>query len=209
MGAANLLACHKTTRFIDIILRGGWEAKSMSRMFIYIEGVLHPISCAGRALAGWRDSHTNVFQPECCFITQSNETQVSNLIMKLFQCSVRDMHTRGKLWPLALCLFATLLMYLPEMRSRYPNHGVSHVLMEKSQECDIRLGQLLEWSKMVKVRFDHRNMEATLDEGQSLIPVLLERIVILEKNAKASHEVCTNLVYNQLFDVSCSVTLYS
>ena len=48
----------------------------MSRMFIYIEGVLHSISCAGRALAGWRDSHTNVFQPECCFITQSNDTQV-------------------------------------------------------------------------------------------------------------------------------------
>ena len=30
----------------------------------------------------------------------------------------------------------------------------------------------------VKVRFDHRNMEATLDEGQSLIPVLLERIML-------------------------------
>ena len=45
VGAANLLACHRTTRFIDIVLRGGWEAKSMSRMFIYIEGVMHPISC--------------------------------------------------------------------------------------------------------------------------------------------------------------------
>ena len=140
--------------------------------------------------------------------------KVSNLIMKFFQCSVRNMPTRGKLWPLALCLFATLLMYLPEMRSRYPNRGVLHVLLEKSQECDIRLGQLLEWSKMVMVRFDHRNiMEATLDEGQSLIPVLLEPIVILEKNAKASHEVCTNLVDTTiqlmsglLHDIDCIVS---
>ena len=181
----------------------------MSRMFIYIEGVLHPVSCAGRALAGWRDSHTNVFQPECCFITESNETQVSNLIMKLFQCSVRDMHTHGKLWPLALCLFATLLMHLPEMRSKYPNHGVLVVLMEKSQECDIKLGQLLEWSKAIKAQFDFRNMEATLNEGQSLIPVLLERIVILEKNAKASHEVWIQVICNRLSNVICRVILSS
>ena len=67
VGAASLLSCHKTTSFIDIVLHGGWEAKGISRLFIYIEGILYPISCAGRALSGWRDSHCSVYQPFCCF----------------------------------------------------------------------------------------------------------------------------------------------
>ena len=52
-------------------------------------------------------------------------------------------------------------------------------------------------------------MEATLNEGQSLIPVLLERIVILEKNAKASHEVWIQVICNRLSNVICRVILSS
>ena len=189
VGAASLLSSHKTTRFIDIVLRGGWEAKGISRLFIYIEGIQYPISCAGRALSGWRDSHVTVHQPECCFLNADNATQIDNLVVKLFHCSVPDMHANGKLWPLALCMFATLLMHFPEMRSKYPRHELLTILVDKANECDITLKELLEWGKAVKDKFHNSNMEANLNAGETLIPVLLEKIVVLEKVVASNQEV--------------------
>ena len=143
VGAANHLACHKTVEFIDVVLGGGWEGESISRLFIYIEGVLHPISSAGRALAGWRDSTVDVYQPVYCFMQSHNKVQIENLIIKLFQCSVQELHPRGKLWPLAKCMFATLLRYLPQLRTEYPSHSVLSVLAEKATKCDITMSDLL------------------------------------------------------------------
>ena len=109
--------------------------------------------------------------------------------MKLFQCSVQELHPRGRLWPLAKCLFATLLHYLPQLRSEYPSHSVLTVLAEKAAECDLSMSDLLRWSADVRDKFEKDNTEASHQNGETLIPVLLERIVILEKNAQKSHEV--------------------
>lgn len=130
-----------------------------------------------------------VHQPECCFLNADNATQIDNLVVKLFHCSVPDMHANGKLWPLALCMFATLLMYLPEMRSKYPRHELLTILVDKANECDITLKELLEWGKAVKDRFNDSNMEASLNVGETLIPVLLEKIVVLEKVVASNQEV--------------------
>ena len=116
VGAATLLTDHPTCKLENTIFRGGWEAKGFSRAFCYIGGIMNPISTAGRALAGWKDSRVRVHQPDCVSLLGQNETQIENLIVKLFHCSVTELHPRGKLWPLAKCLFATFLMHLSEMR---------------------------------------------------------------------------------------------
>ena len=99
------------------------------------------------------------------------------------------MHANGKLWPLALCMFATVLMYLPEMRSKYPRHELLPILLDKANECDITLRDLLEWGKAVREKFNETNMEATLNTRETLIPVLLEKIVVLEKTVTGHQEV--------------------
>ena len=86
-------------------------------------------------------------------------------------------------------MFATLLMYLPEMRSKYPRHELLTILVDKANECDITLKELLEWGKAVKDRFNDSNMEASLNAGETLIPVLLEKIVVLEKAVASNQEV--------------------
>jgi hypothetical protein len=109
--------------------------------------------------------------------------------VKLFQCSVEELHPRRRLWPLAKCLFATILLYLPQLSSTYPTHGVLSVLVEKASECDLTMAKLLQWSVHVRNKFDSDNMEASHLEGEKLIPVLFERIITLERIVKNGHEV--------------------
>jgi hypothetical protein len=104
--------------------------------------------------------------------------------VKLFQCSVEELHRRGRLWPLAKCLFAAILLFLPHLRSTYPAHGVLSVLVEKASEYDLTMANLLQSSILVRNKFDNDNMEASHQEGETLIPVLLGRIVTLERIAK-------------------------
>lgn len=124
-------------------------------------------------------------QPDCSSIPSGNETQVENLIVKLFHCSVGAMHPRGKLWPLAQCLFATYLMNLSDMRVKYPGHSTLRTVCEKSNECGTRL----EWGATVKNKFEVDNIKAVVDEGGSLLPLMLQRIVILENNVRVHQEV--------------------
>ena len=75
------------------------------------------------------------------------------------------------------------------MRSTYPNHTVLRVITENAHECGITLAVLFQWSSSVKTKFENDNMEANLREGESLMPVLLERIIILEERVRSSQEV--------------------
>ena len=150
---------------------------------------MNPISTAGRALSGWKDSRVRAHQPDCASILGQNETQIENFIVKLFHCSVTEMHPRGKLWPLAKCLFATFLMHLSEMRIKYPEHLTLKTVGEKSLECGLNINILLGWGAMIRNKWTADNMTAAIDSGESLIPILLERVVLLEKNSKAQQEV--------------------
>lgn len=69
------------------------------------------------------------------------------------------------------------------------------ILIDKANECDISLKELLEWGKAVKERFNESNMEASLNTGETLIPVLLEKIVVLEKVVASNQEVHLNVIY--------------
>ena len=60
---------------------------------------------------------------------------------------------------------------------------------EKSQECGLSLSILLEWGTLIRNKFDADNIVAVVNDGGSLLPLLLERIVVLEKNARVQHEV--------------------
>ena len=173
----------------DTIFRGGWEAKGFCHAFCYIGGILGPISNAGKALSGWKDSKVEVHQPDCSSIPAMFDTQVENLIVKLFHCSATDMCPDGKLWPLAKCLFATYLMHMSAMRIKYPNHMTLKAVAEKANECGLQMSLLLEWGNDVKNKFVSDNIKAVIDDGGSLIPIMLERIVILERNAKLHQEV--------------------
>ena len=183
------MTTHPTCKLENTIFRGGWEAKGYCRAFCYIGGILEPISTGGKALSGWRDSRVKVHQPDCTSLPSGNETKIENLIIKLFHCSVCDMHPRGKLWSLAICLFSTFLMHLSEMRVKYPEHMTLRTVAEKSQECGLSLSILLEWGTLIRNKFDADNIVAVINDGGSLLPLLLERIVVLEKNARVQHEV--------------------
>lgn len=80
-------------------------------------------------------------------------------------------------------------MHLSEMRSKYSNHLAVKTVTEKSNECGISMNQLLEWGSEIKNKFITDNVRAVIGEGGNLIPILLERIVILERNARCHHEV--------------------
>lgn len=143
---------------------------------------MNPISTAGRALSGLKDSRVHVHQPDCASLLGWNETQIENLIVKLFHCSVAEMHPRSKLWPLAKCLFATFLMHLSEMRVKYSEHLTLRAVSEKSIECGLNMNILLEWGATIRSKWISDNMTAAIDSGESLIPFLLERVVMLERN---------------------------
>lgn len=113
---------HPTTELIHGILRGGWECASYCNIFEYLIRSVTSLSIAGRALAGWPNSRTKVFLPRCVFKTDINGTQVDNLIHALFQDSVPGMRPGCALWPLAECLFATLLLHLRSFQEKYPKH---------------------------------------------------------------------------------------
>ena len=191
VGAGSLLTVHPTCKLEDFIFRGGWEAKGFSRAFCYIGGILGPISTAGRALSGWKDSRMFVHQPDCTTIPAEFMIKVDNLIVKLFQSSVSGMDPRGRLWPLAKCIFASYLVNLSTIRVKYPNHPTLPILREKCDECDIRFSLLLEWGVQISKKFQSDNMRAVVQEGGSLIPLLLERVVVLEECVTSQKEVRT------------------
>ena len=162
--------------------------ESVSKARVYIKGILESISRAGKALSGWSRPTTRVQQPNCVFITEGNITKVENLMIKLFQCSVPQMKRAGRLWPLANCLLATVLMYLSEMMTEYPRHRVLVTLKEHAIDCDITMKELLEWGAIVKEKFasDHA---IAIHSGIDLIPVIFERMVGMENRHKADTEV--------------------
>lgn len=80
-------------------------------------------------------------------------------------------------------------MHMSDMRIRYPNHLTLKAVAEKAHECGLHMTLLLEWGREIKNKFVFDNMKAVVNDGGSLIPFMLERIVILEKNGKLHQEV--------------------
>jgi hypothetical protein len=133
-----------------------------------------------------------VHQPDCSTIPAMFQTQVENLIVKLFHCSVFDMNPHGKLWPLAKCLLATFLMHMSDMRVRYPHHKKLKAVAEKCNECGLHVTLLLEWGNEIRQKFMTDNVKAIIDDGGSLIPIMLEKMIIMQKNEKIQQEVSYN-----------------
>ena len=114
---------HPITELIHGILRGGWECASYCNIFEYLIRSVQSICIAGRALAGWPNSRSKVHLPRCVFKNESNSRQVDNLMHALFKDSVPGMRVGCLLWPLAECLFATLLLHLQSFQVKYPKHA--------------------------------------------------------------------------------------
>lgn len=179
VGAAMLLTDHSTCKLEDTLFRGRWDTKGISSGFCYIGGIINPITNAGKALSGWKDSRMSVQQPDCSTRPADFMIKVNNLIVNLFQSSIFDMDPDGRLWKLAKCTF-TFLVYYSTMRIKYPSHPTLSILNEKCNECDIRVNVLLEWGVQIGNIFKMDNIKAVMHGGESLIPFLLERVVILE-----------------------------
>ena len=94
----------------------------------------------------------------------------------------------GSLWPLAHCLLATTLMYLEEMMIEYPNHQMLSVLKRSATDCGISMRELLEWGAKIKEKFvdDHA---VVIQQNNELFSMMFEKILSMEKTAKASNEV--------------------
>ena len=120
---------HPITELIHGILRGGWECASYCNIFEYLIRSVQSICIAGRALAGWPNSRSKVHLPRCVLKNESNSRQVDNLMHALFKDSVPRTRVGSLLWPLAECLFATLLLYLQLFQVKYPKHAALVELM--------------------------------------------------------------------------------
>ena len=162
--------------------------ESMSKAFVYIARILDSVSRAGKALSGWKQTSMHIHQPTCIFVTEENVTRVENLMIMLFQCAVPQMKRSGSLWPLAYCLLATTLMYLEEMMIEYPNHQMLSVLKRSATDCGISMRELLEWGAKIKEKFvdDHA---VVIQQNNELFSMMFEKILSMEKTAKASNEV--------------------
>jgi hypothetical protein len=80
-------------------------------------------------------------------------------------------------------------MHLAEMRIKYSNHVTLKTVAEKCIECGLAMKTLLEWGSNIKNKFLVDNVKAAIEEGGSLIPIMLERIVALEKIVRSQQEV--------------------
>lgn len=117
------------------------------------------------------------------------QVKVTNAIVMLFQSSVAEMKPGGDLWPLALCLFASFLKDLREFHIKYPQNVAMIRLLEVCRDCKISMNQMLEWGDAVKAKWEADNLEAVVDSGSSLIPVLLEKVVDLQNQLKREQQV--------------------
>ena len=151
-----------------------------------------------RALSGWKDSRMSVQQHDCSTIPADFIIKMDNLIIKLLQSSVVGMDPGGRLWPLAKCIFATFLVYYSAMRIKCPNHPTLNILNEKCNECDIRVSVLLEWGVQIGNKFKMDNIKAVMHGGESLIPLLLERVVILENCVTSQKQVRIQIAFQHL-----------
>lgn len=148
---------HPTTELIHGILRGGWECASYRNIFEYLIRSILSISIAGRALAGWTNSRAKVYLPRCVFKTASNAIPVDNLMHTLFQDSVPGMRPGEQLWPLADCLFATVLMHLQSFQEKYPNHVAFDHIVQTGDQLLHLLSSVLSETKFLIIYWNNWN----------------------------------------------------
>jgi hypothetical protein len=91
-------------------------------MFLqYLLTISANIDTAGRALSGWENPKRDVFSPRLVFLAALPEAQQKNI--ESFMDDLLCLHfnsrfdSTGDLRPLAKTAFASLLMYLPEIKS--------------------------------------------------------------------------------------------
>ena len=90
-------------------------------------------------------------------LSTSNKYEVENFTSSLCIGAIPDMGKDRKLWNLSKCCFASILMYLEETRSKYPNASALSEIIYKAGLCDIRMSDMMGWGTLVKLKFELEN----------------------------------------------------
>jgi uncharacterized membrane protein YgcG len=165
------------------------------------------------SLIGHLNPTVNCHQPGIeVFTTEENRANVEQLISTLFIAAVPEMGLTGKLWPLSKCVFATILMYLPETRSRYPeNHALKELIFKASKVVSlpnfpsgITTKHMLKWGSLVTKKFHEDNKISSIDPG-TLMSVTSETVKALEKqivDQEISHKIEISRITDTLNAIS-------
>jgi hypothetical protein len=186
IGAANVMANHRTTDLTHLILRGGWDFSGLCNCFEYLLHLRETINIGGRALAGWPDSRKPCYPPRCVFNKELDEDEtvsVRNLMESLFQPSKKII---TDLKPLVECMFASLLQNLDSFVTSYGmSHRIVRTLVEKSRSFGIDFDLLQEWGRKVKEDWEYRNLPNQFDDIGSFTTAIHNEMVELKKTNKS------------------------
>ena len=113
------MAVHQDVSMDERIARGGWTPGSYSGGNTNAEGYVEatPVGNApgGKALAGWTNCHAHIFAPRIEILGWEVQDEVKNLINSLFVVDVPELRPQGRMRPLVMAAFASLLRHYREM----------------------------------------------------------------------------------------------
>ena len=134
-------------------------------LFRYVTRILH-VAISGRALSGWTFPDRDVSGPTVqAFLHDSNRELYQNLAQTLFRkIDLPALHQISRLVNFRDGMIASFLMHLDSFQAAAPKNDPILIHLHKcAAECGIRRDQLLEWGKMIRVRFEAENSASQVD----------------------------------------------
>jgi len=81
IGVSNYLAEVEGVELHHVIQRGGWDFKSVSKVFEYLLNCNKSLNVSGRAVSGWSHPRKRVYPPRVeCFMNKNNTTEIQNFM---------------------------------------------------------------------------------------------------------------------------------
>uniref|UniRef100_A0A7S3H495 Uncharacterized protein n=1 Tax=Spumella elongata TaxID=89044 RepID=A0A7S3H495_9STRA len=173
-------------------VRGGWggQLAGVATILEYHMESDYTLSIGGKALAGWSDPKKPVFPPSCDAITATMSTEqvahFHNFLRYLFNAVHFDI-VNSPLHPLAFCMWASFVQYLPQFIALC---GRDHVVMVTLETANRKFGytltQLRQWGELVNTDWKLRNV-LNVEKATDLGPVvtkLQEEVINLQKHVK-------------------------
>ncbi len=183
------------TRTGDVVVgtvRGGWggQLSGVATILEYHMESDYTLSIGGKALAGWADPKKPVFPPSCDTITASMTTdQVAHFhsFLRFLFSAVHFNIMDSPLHPLALCMWASFVQYLPQF---IEHCGRGHVVMTTVETATRKFGYTLsmlrQWGEAVHSDWQLRNV-LNAEQSSDLGPVVVklqQEVINLQKQVQ-------------------------
>jgi hypothetical protein len=158
IGSVNQMLLHPSVDLSLAILRGGWSFDSIVSIFTYILKLLVFLAMAGRSLCGWSNIKSGGKAPDlnpALEVLKERQILLINLMGALF-----SQHYVRRLDSLFRALFATLILYLPDVMADYgAQHIISKQMITSAAMFNLSYDDLMMCSKAIKDDFLRRNID--------------------------------------------------